>query len=265
MNRTRKLKYWKSIVGERTSHPQQTKAKDAPQQPEPDSEEDQPSEEEEKPSENEVEQALSKEPTKVTPQSESEESEGSGASSDEDEDAEAHLVQLCDEGGVIAINFLLSKAVSPTTMDIPAKSPKEWTYRDIAHLPEAEQKEWRTACHNELDALKRRKVFSLTERPKGHKVIKNCLVFDVKPDGRKRARLVAKGFLQVEGLDYDQVFSPVIRFETVHLILAMAALENWSITGLDVWNAYLYGKLDEEIYMEQPEGFVVPGESHKVI
>ena len=155
LNQTRKLKDWKGIVGERTSCPQQRKAKDAPQQPEPDSEEDQLSEEEEKPSEDEVEWTLSKEPTEVTPQSEPEESKESGASSDEEEDAEAHLVQLCDEGGVVAINFLLSKAVSPTTMDVPTKSPKEWTYRDIARLPEAEQKEWRTACHNELDALKR--------------------------------------------------------------------------------------------------------------
>ena len=137
-------------MGGRTSRPRRTKEKDAPQQPEPDSEEDQPSEEEEQPLEDEVEWALSKEPTEVAPQSEE-----SGASSDEDDDAEARLVQLCDEGGVLAINFLLSKAVSPTTMDIPTKSPKEWTYRDIARLPEAEQKEWRTACHNELDALKR--------------------------------------------------------------------------------------------------------------
>ena len=137
--------------------------------------------------EDEVERALSKEPTEVAPQSEPEESEESGASSDEEEDAEARLVQLCDEGGVLAINFLLSKAVSPTTMDVPTKSPKEWTYRDIAHLSEAEQKEWRTTCHNELDALKRRKVFGLTEQPRGHKVIKNHWVFDVKPDGRKRA------------------------------------------------------------------------------
>ena len=187
MNRARKLKDWKSIIGERTSRPRRTKAKDAPQQPDPDSEEDQPSEEEERPSEDKVEWALDKEPTQVAPQSESEESEESGASSDEEEDTEACLVQLCNEGGVLAINFLLSKAVSPTTMDIPIKSPKEWTYRDIARLPEAEQKEWRTACHNELDALKRQKVFGLTEQPKGHKVIKNRWVFDVKPDGQKRA------------------------------------------------------------------------------
>ena len=108
-------------MGERTSCPQRTKAKDAPQQPEPDSEEDQPSEEEEQPLEDEVERALSKEPTEVAPQGEPEGSEESGASSDEEEDAEARLVQLCDEGGVLAINFLLSKAVSPTTMDIPTK------------------------------------------------------------------------------------------------------------------------------------------------
>ena len=105
----------------------------------------------------------------------------------------------------------------------------------------------------------------MVERPHGRKVIKNCWVFDIKTDGRKKAQLVAKGFSQVEGLDYDQVFSPVIRFETVHLILAMAALKNWVITGLDVRNAYLYGKLDEEIYMEQPEGFITPGAKRKVL
>jgi len=79
----------------------------------------------------------------------------------------------------------------------------------------------------------------------------------VKSDGRKKARLVAKGF--------SQVFSPVVHFETVCLMLALAALENWYITGLDVWSAYLYGKLNEEIYMEQPKGFAVHGQERKVL
>ena len=116
-----------------------------------------------------------------------------------------------------------------------------------------------------MEALQKRKVWEMVERPRGRKVIKNRWVFDVKTDGRKKARLVAKGFSQVEGLDYDQVFSPVVRFETVRLLLAMAALENWHMTGVNVRNTYLYGKLDEEIFMEQPEGFKIPGKENMVL
>ena len=113
--------------------------------------------------------------------------------------------------------------------------------------------------------LKQRDVFGLVDAPKGHKVINNRWVFDIKPDGRKRACLVAKGFSQVEGIDFDQVFSPVVRFETVRLMLALASIENWHIEGIDVRSAYLYGKLNEEIYMKQPKGFAVKGEEHKVL
>jgi len=60
-------------------------------------------------------------------------------------------------------------------------------------------------------------------------------------------------------MDFDQIFSPVVCFETVRLILTLAALEGWYTSGLDVRNAYLYGELDEEIYMEQPEGFHAKG------
>ena len=138
------------------------------------------------------------------------------------------------------------------------------TYRDIARLPKAEQSEWRKACEDELEALRRRKVFEIVDRPQGTNVVKNRWVFNVKSDGRKKARLVAKGFSQIEGLDFDQIFSPVVRFETVCLILALAALNNWYIQAVDVHNAYLYGKLDEEIYMEQPKGFCVKGQENKV-
>ncbi|PIL30269.1 hypothetical protein GSI_07447 [Ganoderma sinense ZZ0214-1] len=131
-------------------------------------------------------------------------------------------------------------------------------------LPNAERKEWFTACREELEALRRRDVYDLVDRPKGRKVVKNRWVFDVKTDGRKKARLVAKGFSQVEGEDFDKIFSPVVRFETVRLIMALAALEDWHISGLDVRSTYLYGKLDEEIYLEQPEGFRIPGSEHKV-
>ena len=116
--------------------------------------------------------------------------------------------RVCREGGVRLLSFLMAQAVSPTAN--AATDPKTWSYHDMTRLPIAEQKEWQDACLRELEALKRRNVFELVQHPSGRKVIKNRWVFDVKSDGRKCARLVAKGFSQVEGLDYDQVFSPVV-------------------------------------------------------
>ena len=87
---------------------------------------------------------------------------------------------------------------------------REWTFRDIAVLPKDERKEWFNACRKELEALRRREVYDLVDRPKGRKVVKNRWVFDVKTDGRKKARLVAKGFSQVEGEDFNKIFSPVV-------------------------------------------------------
>ncbi|KAF9779698.1 hypothetical protein BJ322DRAFT_1112997 [Thelephora terrestris] len=95
-----------------------------------------------------------------------------------EEDTDALLARLCREGGVELQNLLISKAVSPTANE---KTPKEWKYRDIATLPQAELEEWRTACNEELEALRRRKVYDLVERPRGRKVIKNRWVFDQKP------------------------------------------------------------------------------------
>jgi hypothetical protein len=113
--------------------------------------------------------------------------------------------------------------------------------------------------------LKERKVWEVTDHPIDRKIIKNRWVFDVKTDGRKKARLVAKGFSQVEGVDYDQIFSLVIRFETVRCMFALTALQGWHISGLDVRSTYLYGKLDEELYMEFPEGFMPTHMKGKVL
>ena len=131
---------------------------------------------------------------------------------------------LCRDGGGPLLSFLLAHAISPIDA-AAATDPKTWVYKDVVRLPPAEQQEWQNACSRELEALRKREVFELVPCPKYRKVIKNRWVFDVKPDGRKRARLVAKGFSQVEGLDYDQIFSPVVRFKTVHLILSMARSE----------------------------------------
>jgi len=66
---------------------------------------------------------------------------------------------------------------------------------------------------------------------------------------------VAKGYSQVKGIDYSDIFSPVVCYESICLMFTLVALENWYITGLDVKMAFLYGKLNKEIYMKQPKGF----------
>ena len=132
-------------------------------------------------------------------------------------------------------------------------------------FPEATWKEWKTAMLEELELLRKRNVFELTNLPKSCKSIGCRWVFDVKTDGQKKARLVAQGFSQVEGIDFNKLFSPVVRFESMRIVFALAILHGWYMTGVDVCTAYLYGKLDEEIYMRQPEGFIARGQESKVI
>ena len=77
-----------------------------------------------------------------------------------------------------------------------AGNVQDWTFHDISKLPKEEQEQWKTACHEELEALHRRKVFELVDLPEGFRPIKNRWVFDIKSDLRKKARLVIKGFFQ---------------------------------------------------------------------
>ena len=70
--------------------------------------------------------------------------------------------------------------------------------------------------------------------------------------------------MQIPGVDYDETFSPVACFELIRLLLALAALEDWEIHQLDVESVFLNGVLDEEIYMEQPQGFIIAGQETKV-
>jgi len=171
---------------------------------------------------------------------------------------QAHLNHLVWEEGVEFIALLLNKAV-------PMASDQLVFYKDIARLPSQLWEQWKKACQEELEALRKRKVFELADLPKGCKAIKNCWVFTTKSHGCKKARLVAKGFSQIKGIDFNQIFSLVVWYESIQLLLVAAALEGWHIEGLDVKSAFLYRQLDEEIYMEQPEGFKIHGQEQKVL
>jgi hypothetical protein len=82
---------------------------------------------------------------------------------------------------------------------------------------------------------------------------------------KHKARLVAKGYVQQAGVDFDEVFAPVARIESVRLLLALAAQEGWPVHHMDVKSAFLNGELNEEVYVRQPPGFVVAGKENMVL
>jgi Reverse transcriptase (RNA-dependent DNA polymerase) len=121
--------------------------------------------------------------------------------------------------------------------------------------------EWTQAMRSEIDSLIQNGVFTMDELPKDKKTLKSKWVFKAKYHGdgtfdKFKARLVAKGYLQREGIDYNETFAPVVRYGTVRLLLAIACQKKWHVINIDVSTAYLNGKLEEEIYMQQPEGMI---------
>ena len=111
-----------------------------------------------------------------------------------------------------------------------------------------------------IHALHHNQTWALVPTPKEVQPISVRWVYKVKtkPDGsieRYKARLVARGFSQQYGLDYDETFSPVAKITTVRILLALATSHTWKLWQMDVKNAFLHGKLDRDIFMDQPKGF----------
>ena len=127
-----------------------------------------------------------------------------------------------------------------------------------------EKDEWMNAMENEINSLKKHDVWKLVELPEGRKTVGCKWIYKLKHDEdgnieRYKARLVAQGFSQKEGIDYDETFSPVVRFESIRTVLALAAQFGLSLHQMDVKTAFLNGELKEEIYMKQPPGYAQKG------
>ena len=128
---------------------------------------------------------------------------------------------------------------------------------------------WKEAIDDEMQSIMSNNTWVLVDLPIGSKPIGCKWIFKkkFKPDGsidKYKARLVAKGFRQSKGIDYFDTYAPVARIASIRILISLASIFNLKIHQMDVKTTFLNGFLDEEVYMEQPEGFILPGQEKKV-
>lgn len=128
---------------------------------------------------------------------------------------------------------------------------------------------WKGAMEDEMKSIEENNTWSLTYLPAGHRAIGLKWVYKLKRDEqgavvRHKARLIAKGYVQRQGVDFDEVFAPVARLESVHLLLAVAAHQAWEVHHMDVKSAFLNGELQEMVFVQQPPGFINANDRGKV-
>jgi len=139
------------------------------------------------------------------------------------------------------------------------------SYQEATLSPDT--KHWLKATQEEFDALVHNKTFSLVPLPPGRKALGMKIVFKVKVKAdrtpeRYKAWIVAQGFRQRLGVDYFETYAPVLSYDTLHYLLALAILLNLEIYQLNVNSAFLQAFLNEEVFMRQPEGFIDPNKPH---
>ncbi|GJZ37516.1 putative ribonuclease H-like domain-containing protein, partial [Tanacetum coccineum] len=132
-----------------------------------------------------------------------------------------------------------------------------------------EDPSWVEAMQEEMQQFQFQNVWILVDLPPGKRAIGTKWILKNKKDARgivirNKARLVAQGHRQEEGIDYDEVFAPVARIEAIRLFLAYASFIGFMVYQMDVKSAFLYGKIEEEVYVTQPKGFVDPKHPKKV-
>ncbi|KAL0534104.1 hypothetical protein IC582_028385 [Cucumis melo] len=141
------------------------------------------------------------------------------------------------------------------------------TFKEAMSSPEAPY--WKEAVNSEIESIMHNHTWELVDLPLESTPLGCKWIFKrkMKTDGsidKYKARLVAKGYKQQEGLDYFDTYSPVTRITSIRMLIAISALHGFEIHQMDVKTTFLNGELDEEIYIQQPEGFVSPGQENKV-
>ena len=141
----------------------------------------------------------------------------------------------------------------------PGRNTEPANYHDAITRMDVDK--WLKAMHAELQSLEDNNTWVLCELPPGRRVMGTKWVFKIKVDAmnileRYKARIVAQGFSQIAGLDFNETWAPVVRIESVRVLLALAALFDLWIIHIDAKTAFLNGNSDVELYVRQPEGFV---------
>ena len=155
----------------------------------------------------------------------------------------------------VRVNLSSETTSEPKTIEEATSSP--------------EKSKWMEAMESEMQSLKENDVWELVELPKGRKTVGSKWVYKVKTgaDGsveRYKARLVAQGYTQKFGTDYDETFCPVVRMESLRSLIALSVQFGLQLHQVDVTTAFLNGELEEEVYMQQPRGFVFEGKENLV-
>ena len=165
-----------------------------------------------------------------------------------------------DSDDPLLLQGLMAIFENPVALSAIQSEPR--TYRQSQSLPDAKQ--WQEAAEDKLKAHAENGTWEIVKLPPGQKAIGSRWFMKIKrlADGsidRYRARLVAKGYSQRPGFDYLETFAPTVRVAAIRTILAIAAIEDLELRSIDISHAFLNGELEEDIYMEQPEGFEVGG------
>jgi hypothetical protein len=197
-------------------------------------------------------------------------------SEDENESGNDGPVDTEDAAPIIYDEIVVQPPPQPSN---PPKRPNRQTRRMIARafkaivkgnwkwprnyceaMDSADFKQWEAAMKREYDSIMKNGTWKLVPRPKNAKVVKSRWVLRIKDNDLYKARFCAKGFTQQWGEDYDETFAPVAKYASIRILFALlAGRKNTKVHQMDVNTAFLNSDLDEVVYVEQPEGFEVPG------
>ncbi|KAK1632735.1 hypothetical protein QYE76_007050 [Lolium multiflorum] len=221
--------------------------------------------------------SATQEPSSTQDESQSEEQEEDPHSMEQDHDDDQETSSTHDQAQVVPHDQVLARdefidhegtirkiKAATRASDMKVDQVLGSISRGVVHEALVDP-DWVIAMQEELECFTRNEVWSLVERPKDHRinVIGTKWVFKNKQDEngiviRNKARLVAQGFAQIEGMDFEDTFAPVARLEAIRLLLAFASFHNFKLYQMDVKSAFLNGPLKETAYVAQPPGFEDP-------